>query len=650
MTETEREARLTNPPAVLERIAGLFIPPPHRNDMLADLRDEYHDSPGVARYVRKAASSVRTMVSGRVADTFNGGLVFLQAVALFLAFFDWTHYRIVAAGVLVGVAVLVIRDVYGPSIGKLPDAFWDAAITVACVVASLIIAAILFPIGHLPTLTIMRGAAGSLLGISLLRALLRNPAARPPVEKAYRTVYRMNVMWVAALYLFSLACVAAGPSMLDALFGIAPMAIIGASIRGRRGALVPYSKDHYVPIVERGKTEMRRKWSLLWAPESRRLRYSFTALIVFRWVSSLFYPPLGRTPFGLQFGGGDHADRDFNRHRKGQPQSIAVASGSTPEIGGGGAMTAFRHNLMGNSAAMLKLVRQMVHAARNDSSVLICGETGTGKELVARAIHENSKRRNGPFVAVNCSAIPETLFESELFGHEKGSFTGAVNTKRGEFELAAGGTLFLDEIGELPLMMQPKLLRALQEREIKRLGAPRPIKTDVRIIAATHRDLRSGFRQDLYYRLHVIAIRTPSLRERPEDVAVLARHFVSMYAPQAGRDVTGISAAAELLLTAYDWPGNVRELQNVMEAAVMMGSSSEIIPEDLPDILPSVSLDFEVGVAAAKRNLLERAFTVAHGHLDTASALLNLNRNYVYNLLKKFNLVHLRRSSLDGKA
>ena len=223
----------------------------------------------------------------------------------------------------------------------------------------------------------------------------------------------------------------------------------------------------------------------------------------------------------------------------------------------------------------------------------------------------------------------ESLFESELFGHETGAFTGAVNPKPGEFELAARGTLFLDEVGELPLIMQAKLLRVLQEREFKRLGGTRAIQADVRIIAATNRDLRAGFRRDLYYRLNVISIWTPALREHPQDILVLARHFVSIYGPQSDRHVCGISSEAEAVLESHGWPDNVRELQNVMERAVMMGSTNRILPEDLPDFAEPAGLDFEAGVAAAKRTLLERAFALAHGHLDTAPALLRLNRNYV---------------------
>jgi len=308
--------------------------------------------------------------------------------------------------------------------------------------------------------------------------------------------------------------------------------------------------------------------------------------------------------------------------------------------------------LIRDSLPMRNLIAQAAAAARTSSTVLIVGETGTGKELVAQAIHDNSVVAGGPFVAVNCAAIPEPLFESELFGHEKGAFTGAVNTKLGEFELASGGTLFLDEVGELPQIVQAKLLRVLQQREFKRVGGTRTLHANVRIIAATNRDLRTAFREDLYYRLNVIPIDVPSLRERSQDIPALAHHFLFIYGRQSTREIRGISNEGETALKIYSWPGNVRELQNIMERAVMMGSSSMLEPADFPVVIKSAALDFETGLAAAKRSLVERAFAAADGHIETASSLLKLNRNYVYSLLKELNLTHLRRrnGSIDGYA
>ena len=306
-------------------------------------------------------------------------------------------------------------------------------------------------------------------------------------------------------------------------------------------------------------------------------------------------------------------------------------------------MTKIEDMFIGESPQLAELLRQIRKAAATDSTVLISGETGTGKELVAQAIHAASKRAEGPLVAVNCAAVPESLLESEMFGYEKGAFTGAAERRAGEFERAAGGTLFLDEIGEMPLSMQPKLLRVLQEREAKRLGGARPVKLDIRIIAATNRNLRVGFRSDLYYRLNVIAIQTPPLRDRPQDILVLARHFPSIFSRHAGRTVHGISPEAEFVLKRYKWPGNVRELQNVIERAVTMGSSEWITREDLPEFAADDFLDYNAELAEAKRGAIRRAYALADGDHETASALLGLNSNYLYELAKKFNMSHLRR-------
>jgi transcriptional regulator with GAF, ATPase, and Fis domain len=229
-------------------------------------------------------------------------------------------------------------------------------------------------------------------------------------------------------------------------------------------------------------------------------------------------------------------------------------------------------NMLGESAAMRKVFAFIEKAAPTDATVLLGGESGTGKELAARAIHLNSKRKNKPFVAINCAALTETLLESELFGHEKGAFTGAVAQKAGKIELAAGGTLFLDEVGEMPPILQAKLLRVLQEREFERVGGTRALKADIRLIAATNRDLEAevaagNFRQDLFYRLNVVRFTMPALRERREDIPLLAESFIEKFARQINRRVRGLSAKAKKLLLAHDYPGNVRELENAIERA-----------------------------------------------------------------------------------
>jgi two-component system, NtrC family, response regulator HydG len=246
--------------------------------------------------------------------------------------------------------------------------------------------------------------------------------------------------------------------------------------------------------------------------------------------------------------------------------------------------------IIGRSPAMLATMEIVRQAAPSDATVLLEGESGTGKELLARALHEQSPRIEGPFVAVNCAALPESILESELFGHERGAFTGAVGRREGRFERAHGGTLFLDEVGELPSSVQAKLLRVLQEGELERVGGQETIKVDFRLVAATNRDLdqavRDGeFREDLYYRLNVIAIRLPALRERPEDIPLLADHFLSRYAQKNRRDPPTLSAEALAALVGYEWPGNIRELENVIERAVVLSPGRILDLAQLPEPL-----------------------------------------------------------------
>lgn len=235
----------------------------------------------------------------------------------------------------------------------------------------------------------------------------------------------------------------------------------------------------------------------------------------------------------------------------------------------------------------MDICKDTAKIALSQASVLISGESGTGKELIARAIHYNSRRAKGPFIKVNCAALPESLLESELFGHEKGAFTGAQTLRQGLFERANEGTLLLDEIGEMPLVLQAKLLRILQEREFERIGGHQTIKVDIRIIAATNRDLQamvkeSTFREDLFYRLNVIHLILPPLRDRREDISLLANHFLQKFSSENQRDIIDIDPMAMSLLTAWSWPGNIRELSNVIERAVVMNSGPIIFSEDLP--------------------------------------------------------------------
>jgi transcriptional regulator with GAF, ATPase, and Fis domain len=315
------------------------------------------------------------------------------------------------------------------------------------------------------------------------------------------------------------------------------------------------------------------------------------------------------------------------------------------------------HNMVGESAPMRSVYRFVSRVAATDSTVLITGESGTGKELVARAIHRNSPRSAKPFVAINCAALTETLLESELFGHEKGAFTGAVAQKRGKLEVADGGTVFLDEMGELAPALQAKLLRVLQEREFERVGGTRAVHIDVRVIAATNRNLAESvkagiFRQDLYYRLNVVSIEMPPLRQRREDIPLLAAYFAARSGERSKRHVRGVSPEARACLTNYEWPGNVRELENSIERAVVLGSSEFILPEDLPEAVLETEqpagasiAQYHEAVAEAKKHVILRAVEQAGGNYTEAAKLLGVHPNYLHRLIRNMNLKTSLRTS-----
>ena len=317
-----------------------------------------------------------------------------------------------------------------------------------------------------------------------------------------------------------------------------------------------------------------------------------------------------------------------------------------------GRVTLQAHDMVGDSPAMRAVYGRIRKLAPSDCTVLISGETGTGKELAARAIHQNSHRARRPFVAINCAALTESLLESELFGHERGAFTGAHSLKKGRFEIADGGTVFLDEIGELAAHLQSKLLRVLQHHEFERVGGTRTVRVDVRVIAATNRDLATEvtagrFRQDLWYRLNVVNLTMPPLRDRRQDIPSLATHFAAKYA--RGRNVE-LSADALQALDAHDWPGNVRELENAIERAVVLGSSDRITADDLPGMLtdpltePAGDVDgatgapFHEGVREEKRRLIREAIDRSGGNYAAAARLLGLNPTYLHRLLKNLQL------------
>jgi DNA-binding NtrC family response regulator len=308
--------------------------------------------------------------------------------------------------------------------------------------------------------------------------------------------------------------------------------------------------------------------------------------------------------------------------------------------------------IVGESQAMQKVLELVKHVAKTDATVLVRGESGTGKELIARAVHANSGRRYFPIVSVNCGAIPESLLESELFGHEKGAFTGAQYRRKGKIEMADGGTLFLDEVGAIPPKMQVDLLRVLETKEVVRLGGSRPVKVDFRIVCATNDDLekavRQGtFREDFYFRINVFTIDIPPLRERRSDIPQLAQHFVERFARQMDKRITGLSPAALELLVAHDWPGNVRELSNAIERAMVVGTPPEIRPADLPLHPPrqaGVGAG-DVSLAEIERRHIADVLQRTGWNISRTAEILEIDRATIYNKIKRYGL---ERPEVDG--
>ena len=348
--------------------------------------------------------------------------------------------------------------------------------------------------------------------------------------------------------------------------------------------------------------------------------------------------------------------------RTSQPAAAPAAAPQAPQLGKNEQLAwRERHapDLLGGDPKLLRVFRTIQQVCDTDCSVLITGESGTGKELVARALHAGSGRANGPFVTVNCAAIPENLLESELFGHVRGAFTGALSPRVGRFAAADGGTLFLDEIGELPLSQQAKLLRAVQEREIIAVGDAKPRKVDVRLIAATHRDLEAmveqgTFREDLLYRIQVVPIEMPPLRERAGDIPSLVEAFVRRVNAKRKRAVTGVTEAAMSALVSYEWPGNVRQLENVVERMVLLRAEGMIDTEDLPARmqkavksaqsaqaleLPEDGIDLRDAVEQFENKLILQALERTGWNKNRAAAVLRMNRTTLVEKLKKKNLL-----------
>ena len=306
--------------------------------------------------------------------------------------------------------------------------------------------------------------------------------------------------------------------------------------------------------------------------------------------------------------------------------------------------TALLGGIISAAPEMLRVIRTVERVATADVSVMLLGASGTGKELLSKGLHDSSLRRDGAFVAINCAAIPENLLESELFGHEKGAFTGAVKTTEGKIELAQGGTLFLDEIGDVPLSLQVKLLRFLQERTIERVGGRKGIQVDTRIVCATHRDIDAmvadgSFREDLYYRLAEIVIRIPSLAERPGDASLLARAFVKRFATSMRSDVVGLSPDALAALDGWVWPGNVRELENRIKRAVIMADGKLVTAADLELTAPDDDLiNLKSAREATDRKAITRAIARTEGNISGAAKLLGISRPTLYDLLKSYDI------------
>jgi two-component system, NtrC family, response regulator AtoC len=373
----------------------------------------------------------------------------------------------------------------------------------------------------------------------------------------------------------------------------------------------------------------------------------------------------------LKLGAFDYLTKPFD---KDEVRQIVGKALKTRELAGEEATTAkeaegARFGIIGQSAGLAELYTVLERVADSPTTVLITGESGTGKELVARALHDHSSRKGKPFIKVNCAAIPKELIESELFGYERGAFTGAVSSKPGRFELANGGTLFLDEIGEIPVEMQVKLLRALQESEFERVGGIKTMRVDVRLVAATNRDLKKlisqgAFREDLFYRLNVVSIRLPALRERASDTPLLVEHFLKKFNERLKKSVSGIEPEALELLAGYGWPGNIRELENVMERAVLFCDAQRLRVEDLPgelrgavsvggSIAPSADTPVDIGTLPAEgglkehvkvamsrleRDLVSRALKQTNNNVTHAARLLKISRKGLQLKMKELGL------------
>jgi len=386
--------------------------------------------------------------------------------------------------------------------------------------------------------------------------------------------------------------------------------------------------------------------------ERVRIRYPDVAVVVIT-----AHGDVGRAVRAMQLGALDFLEKPFGRERLQVSIERALEFADLRDENRRLRAAVQQHGsfeeIIGSSPALRALLADLSMAADSDATILLLGESGTGKELAARALHLRSRRHAGPFVVVNCGAIPETLIESELFGHRRGAFTGATEEHAGRFERADGGTLLLDEVGELPPTLQPKLLRVLQEGEIDKLGADTPVKVDVRVVAASHRDLEArvregAFREDLWYRLNVVPLRIPPLRERVEDIPILAEHFLVKHARRNRRPVPRLAPEVFDRFQRYDWPGNVRELENLLERLIVLGRSEEVHADDLPAALREdlpryggARVELPPGgiiLDDLERSLIEEALRRCSNNRSAAARFLGISRQTLLYRMQKFGL------------
>ncbi len=620
----ETQPRLVDgPPRSIEAVIEFLTPPACRVELLGDLCEWYVSTP---QYLMLACIHLPLKIFKHIRRSFNRMLFAAEVSALILAFGSASPVESLLVLTAVVLAVLTLCDAYcHPSEGTPKEAAVDAIAAAVVVVLSQAVLRIAAPQLALPAAVLVRGGAISLVMISAFRLLFRrtpNGLRLPPLHAA-GTIQRANFMWVIAALTYLWTDTGAMPELIphqDFFLAFVPIVVFALAFRLQKNDVfgLPGLK---IPVPSQPDEDPWRGFE------------SQCGLVTSR--NALRRVPWSGGPLDLYPDGQLRCSMrtaETNRCARREEEKIMFS-------------------LVGDSRSMKALHRAIEKAAGADVDVLIAGESGTGKELVARAIHQNGGRAAGPFVAVNCGALNENILESELFGHERGAFTGADQQKKGKFELAHRGTLFLDEIGEVSPACQVKLLRALQNREVDRVGGTEPVPVDIRVIAATNRDLANEvaagrFRQDLYYRLKVFSIRTPTLRERRDDIPLLARHFALKYGSGSSRRVTHVSLEVIAALQRHHWPGNVRELENVIHSAVVRSETDTVAIEDLPeDLLLTPASPHRSGVGnyyaimeQTARQLVVTALAATGGSERRAAQLIGLHPKSIYRLRRRLGL------------